>query len=103
MERKGRRWRIAVCHDDDSIIAFCLLGIVDDTLEISATSAKYLNLSRSLLDALHFSCHAIELHDIDVLDTIMEEAIDDRIEMCKAIAVDRTADHRKARNGCLGV
>lgn len=73
--------RITIGHDDDTIIALGLLGIINDTLKVSATSSEYLYLARCFFDALHFTCHTVELHHIDVLNAIMEETVDDRIKV----------------------
>ena len=73
---KDRWWRIAIGHDDDPIVAFGLLCIVDDALKVGAAPSEYFYLVRCFLDVLYFASRTVELHHVDILDTIMEEAID---------------------------
>ena len=71
---------------DEGTVVFGMLGHkVDEGLETGAATAGDLDVLRRFEQCLHFAQLCVELHDINLLYTVLEEAVDGGVEILEIV------------------
>ena len=86
--------RIAIGINERAIVFGMLGHEVDEELETGAAATSDLDVLRRLDQGLHFAQLCVELHDINLLYTVLEEAVDGGVEVLEIVLRDAcTAIH----------
>lgn len=84
--------RVAIGVDEGTVVLSVSGNKVDERLEASASSALDLDVVGGFGDAGDFAELRVELNNVNLLDAVLEEAVDCGVEVREILACDASAD-----------
>ena len=82
---------MAICINEGTIVFGMVGHKVDEGLETCAATSGNLDVFRGFEQCLHFAQFSVELYDINLLDAVLEEAVDGGVEVPEVIFRDASA------------